>query len=95
MDLHWSEFSSNFNKGHTRVGFCGGGASRYEGTFGYKEGELGNLGAMGGEPSWGGSFSWLSVPNTIRLIGSLLGHTIIPYLRQSSFISLSQKKIWT
>ena len=92
MDLHWSEFSSNFNKGHTRVGFCGGGASRYEGTFGYKEGELGNLGAMGGEPSRGGPFSWLSVPSTICL-GSLIESTTIPNLRQSSFISLSWKKI--
>ena len=43
----------------------------------------------------GGSLSWLSVPNTICLVGSLLGHTTIPYLRQSSFISLSWKKIWT
>ena len=38
----------------------------------------------------GGSFSWLSVPNTILLVGSLLGHTI-PYLRQSSFVSLRKK----
>ena len=29
------------------------------------------------------------------LVGSLLGHTTIPYLGQSSFISLSQKKMWT
>ena len=28
----------------------------------------------------GASFSWLSVPNTICLVGSLLGHTTIPYL---------------
>ena len=41
------------------------------------------------------SFPWMSVPNTIFLVGSLLGHTTIPCLRQSSFISLSQKKIWT
>ena len=40
------------------------------------------------------SFSWLSVPDTICLVGSLLGHTTIPYLRQSSFISLSLKKMW-
>ena len=82
-------------KGHTRAGFCGGGAPGYGGTFGYKEGALGNLGAVGGEPSRGGSFSWLPVPNTIFLVGSLLGHTTISYLRQSSFMSLSQKKIWT
>ena len=35
-------------KGHTRAGFCGGGAPGYGGTFGYKEGALGNLGAVGG-----------------------------------------------
>ena len=35
------------------------------------------------------------MPNTICLVGSLLGHTTIPYLRQSSFISLIWKKIWT
>ena len=29
------------------------------------------------------------------LVGSLLGRTTVPYLRQSSFIFLSQKKIWT
>ena len=62
---------------------------------GYKEGALGNSGAMGGEPSRGTSFRWLPVPNTICLVGSLLRHTTIPYLRQSSFISLSWKKIWT
>ena len=39
-----------------------------------------------------GSFSWLSVPNTICLVGSLLEHTTIPYLRQSSFISLVGRK---
>ena len=42
----------------------------------------------------GGSFSWLSVPNIICLVGSLLGGTTIPYLRQSSFMSLSWKKLW-
>ena len=82
-------------KGHTRAGFCGGGAPGYGGTFGYEKGAAGNSGAVGGEPSQGGSFSWLPVPNTIFLVGSLLGHTTIPYLRQSSFISLSRKKIWT
>ena len=30
----------------------------------------------------GASFSWLSVPNTICLVRSLLGHTTIPYLTQ-------------
>ena len=44
-------------KGHTRVGFHGGGAPGYGGTFGYKEGVLGNSGAMGDEPSRGASFS--------------------------------------
>ena len=54
------------------------------------------FGGMGGEPLWWGrgSFSWFPVPNTICLVGSLLGHTTIPYLRQSSFISLSWKTIW-
>ena len=74
-------------KGHTPAGFCGGGAPGYGGTFGYEEGALGNSGAMGGEPSCQGFFSWLSVPKTICLVGSLLGHTTIPYLRHSSFIS--------
>ena len=81
-------------KGHTRVGFCGGAALGCGSTFGYKEGALGNSGAMGGEISPGASFSWLSVPNTICLVGSLLGCTTIPYLQQSSFISLSWKKVW-
>ena len=93
MDLGWSKFSSS--KGHTRVGFCGGAALGCGSTFGYKEGEPGNSAAMGGEPSWGASFSWLSVPNTICLVGSLLGYTTTPYLRQGSLISLSQKKSWT
>ena len=82
-------------KGHTQAGFCGGDAPGYGVTFGYKEGAPGNSGAVGGEPSRGGSFFWLPVPNTICLVGSILRHTSIPYLRQSSFISLSQKKIWT
>ena len=42
-----------------------------------------------------GGFLLLVVPNTICLVGSFLGHTAIQYLRQSSFISLSRKKIWT
>ena len=63
--------------------------------FRNEEGAPGNLGVMGGESSWGASFSWLSVPNTICLVGSLLGRTTIPYLSQSSFISLSWKKIWS
>ena len=82
-------------KGHIQVGFCDRGVPRYGGTFGYKEGAPGNSGAVGGKPSKEGSFSWLSVPNTICLVGSLLGHAATPYLRQSSFIHLSQKKIWT
>ena len=41
-------------KGHTRAGFCGGGAPGYGGTFGYEEGAPGNSGAVGGEPSWSG-----------------------------------------
>ena len=40
-------------KGHTRAGFCGGGAPGYGGTLGYKEEAPGNSGAVGGEPSWG------------------------------------------
>ena len=62
-------------KGHTRAGFCGRGAPGYGGTFGYKEGAPGNSGAVGGEPSRGGSFSWLPVP-TIQLVY---------ILRQSNF----------
>ena len=92
--------------GHTRAGFCVGGPPRYGVMFGYKEGTPGNLGAVGGSSLFGsvggeplrgkgGSFSWLSVPNTICLVRSLLGHTRIPYLRQSSFLSRSQKKTWT
>ena len=84
MDPGWSEFSSSSTKGHTRAGFCGGGAPRYRGMFGYKEGAPGDSGAVGGEPSRGGPFLWLPVPDTICLVGSLLGGTTIPYLRQSS-----------
>ena len=58
-------------EGHTRVGFCGEGAPGYGSTFGYKEGASDNFGATS-------SFSWLSVPNTVCLVGSLLGHTTIP-----------------
>ena len=68
---------------------------RYGVTFGYKEGAPDNLGAVGGEPSLGASLFWLFVPKTIYLVGLLLGHTTIPYLRESSFISHSWKKIWT
>ena len=78
-------------KEHTRAGFCRGVAPGNGGTFGYKEGAPDNSGAVGGEPSQGGSFSWLSMPNTTYLIGSLLGPTTTPYLRQNSFISLSRK----
>ena len=39
-------------KGHTQVGFCGGGAPGCGGTFGYKEGAPGSSGVMRGEPSW-------------------------------------------
>ena len=83
-------------KGHTQAGFCGGGAPGYGGIFGYKEeapdssGAMGGsslLGGMGGEPSQGASFSVLSVPNTICLVGSLLGHTTIPYLKEILQIS--------
>ena len=38
-------------KGHTRAGFCGGGAPGYGGTLGYNEEAPGNSGAVGGEPS--------------------------------------------
>ena len=37
------------------------------------------------------AFLFLSVPKTICLVGSLLGHTTILYLRQSSFIFLRRK----
>ena len=42
----WTRVGPNsppvLTKGHTRVGFCGGGAPGYGGTFGYKEGAPGN-----------------------------------------------------
>ena len=90
-----SERFPGSTKGHACVGFCGVAAPRYRVMFGNEEGAPGNSGVMGDETSWGASFSWLSVPKTICLVDSLLGHTTIPYLRQSSFISLSWKKIWT
>ena len=37
------------------------------------------------------AFLFLSLPKTICLVGSLLGHTTILYLRQSSFIFLRRK----
>ena len=88
-----------FTKGYTQIAFCGGGVPGYGGMFGCKEGAPSCSGAIRGKPlgagrGGGGSFSWLSGPNTLCLVGSLLGHTTIPYLRQSSFISLSPKKIW-
>ena len=43
-------------KGHSRAGFCEGGALGYGGMLGYKEEAPGNSGAVGGEPSWGGGF---------------------------------------
>ena len=79
-------------QGHTRVGFL--------------EGVLPDMGARLDTRKehqatrelleWGGcvgSFSWLSVPNTICLVGSLLGCTTIPYLRQSSFISWLEENL--
>ena len=33
-------------KGHTRIGFCGGGAPGYGGMFGYKEEAPNNSGAV-------------------------------------------------
>ena len=78
MDLVGPNSPPVSTKGHTRAGFCGGRAPGYGGTFGYEEGAPGNLGAVGGELSRGGSFSWLPVPNTICLVGSLLGRTTIP-----------------
>ena len=33
--------------------------------FGYKEGAPDNSGAVGGEPSQGGSFSWLPLPSRL------------------------------
>ena len=42
----WTRVGPNsppvLTKGPTRVGFCGGGAPGYGGTFGYKEGAPGN-----------------------------------------------------
>ena len=53
----WTQVGPNSppvsTKGHTRVGFCGGGTPRYGDMFGYKEGAPGKLGAMGGEPAGG------------------------------------------
>ena len=82
-------------KGNTLVGFCGGGAPNMGAHMGTRKEhqatwELWQVRLYGGLPSLG-----FSVPDTICLVGSLLGHTTIPYLRQSSFISLSQKKICT
>ena len=61
----WTPVGLNFppvsTKGHTRVGFCGGGAPGYGGKFGYKDGAPHNLGAVGGESSWQGSFSCMSL----------------------------------
>ena len=69
----WTQIGSNAppvsTMGYTQAGFCGGGAPRYGGTFGYKEGTPGNLGAVGGsslfgnvggEPLWvwGGAGRW-------------------------------------
>ena len=67
------------------------------GMFAYEKGPPGSLGTMEGELSRGvgASFSWLSVPNIICLINSTLGYTESPYLRQSSFLSLIQKKTRT
>ena len=48
----WTQVGSNSppvsTKGHTQAGFCGGGAPRYRGMFGYKEEAPGNSGAVGG-----------------------------------------------
>ena len=52
-------------KEHTRAGFCRGVAPGNGGTFGYKEGAPDNSGAVGGEPSQGGSFSWLPLPSRL------------------------------
>ena len=41
-------------KGHTRAGFCGGGALGYGGKFGYKEEAPDNSGAVGGSSLLGG-----------------------------------------
>ena len=54
----WTQVGPNSpplsTKGHTRAGFCGGGAfCGYGGTLGYKEEVPGNSGAVGGEPSQG------------------------------------------
>ena len=76
----WTRVGPNspvLTKGHTRVGFL--------------EGVLPDMGARLDTRKehqatrelleWGGrvgSFSWLSVSNTICLVGLLLGHTTIP-----------------
>ena len=69
-------------KGHTRAGFCGRDAPRYGGTFEYKEGAPGDSGAVGGEPSRGGSFSWLPVPSglTFRAYNSPILKTEFLYI---------------
>ena len=69
-------------KVHTRTGFCGRDAPRYGGTFEYKEGAPGDSGAVGGDPSRGGSFSWLPVPSglTFRAYNSPILKTEFLYI---------------
>ena len=54
----WTRIGLNFlpvlTKGHTRAGFCGGGALGYGGMLGYKEEAPDNSGAMGGSSLFGG-----------------------------------------
>ena len=96
----WTGFGPNSpplsTKGHTRVGFCGWGVPDMGACLDTRKEHQATQEPW--EVSLPGvkiSFPWMSVPNTVFLVGSLLGHTTIPCLRQSSFISLSQKKIWT
>ena len=91
MDPGWFEFSSIFNLAFVEGMLLDMGADLDTRKEHQATRELWEVSLHGGR----GSFSWVPVPNTICLVGSLLGHTTVPYLRQSSSISLSWKKIWT
>ena len=88
MDPGWFEFSSIFNLAFVEGMLLDMGAGldtrkEHQATWELCEVSL---------YEWGGwGFLLLIVPHTICLVGSLLGHTTTPYLRQSSFMSLEVK----
>ena len=87
MDPGWFEFSSIFNLAFVEGMLLDMGAGLDTRKEHQATQELWEV----SEPTQGCSFSWLSVSNTIYLIGSLLGPTTTPYLRQKSFMCLSWK----